>query len=70
MRNVCSKIFLVLLCASFLCASAEGQKKRVAVLDFEFGTVERWWDWNWDVGKGVAELMVDRMVNDGTFSVI
>ena len=51
-------------------ASAARVKKRIAVLDFEFGAVQRWWDWNWDIGKGVTDLVVDRMVNEGTYSVI
>lgn len=46
------------------------QKRRVAVMDFEFGTVHRWWDANWDIGKGISDLVVDRLVSDGSLSVI
>ncbi len=45
-------------------------KKRVAILDFEFGTVQQWWSGNWDIGKGISDLLVDQLVRDGTFSVI
>src|SRR5262245_969608 len=49
---------------------AASPKKRVSVMDFEFGTVQRWWDGNWDIGKGISDLLVDRLLSDGTFSVI
>lgn len=50
------------------------QKKRVAVLDFEYGTVQGGvsaiFGQNVDIGKGIADLLVDRLVRDGTYSVI
>ncbi len=50
------------------------QKKRVAVLDFEFGTVQGGvsaiFGQNVDIGKGIADMLVDRLVRDGTYSVI
>lgn len=49
---------------------AEPPKKRVSVMDFEFGTVQRWWDGNWDIGKGISDLLVDRLVSEGNLSVI
>jgi curli biogenesis system outer membrane secretion channel CsgG len=33
-------------------------------------TVQRWWDGNWDIGKGISDLLVDRLLSEGTFSVI
>jgi curli biogenesis system outer membrane secretion channel CsgG len=45
-------------------------KKRVALMDFDFGTVQHWWSGNWDIGKGIADLVVTNLVKDGTFSVI
>ncbi len=47
-----------------------GAKKRVALFDFEFGTVHRWWSWDWDIGKGIADMVVTNLVRDGTYSVI
>ncbi len=51
-----------------------GQKKRVAVMDFEYGTVQGGvsaiFGQNVDIGKGIADLLVDRLVRDGTYSVI
>jgi curli biogenesis system outer membrane secretion channel CsgG len=45
-------------------------KKRVALLDFDFAAVHRWWSGDWDVGKGIADLIVTSLVTDGTYSVI
>jgi curli biogenesis system outer membrane secretion channel CsgG len=45
-------------------------KKRVALMDFEFGTVQQWWSGNWDIGKGIADMIVTDLVKDGTYSVI
>ena len=53
-------------------AAAQGRASRptVAVLDLDFGAVQQWWSGNWDIGKGVADLLVDELVNDGSFRVI
>jgi curli biogenesis system outer membrane secretion channel CsgG len=51
-------------------ASAQAKRPSVAVMDFDFGTVqERWWG-NYDIGKGMADQVVDALVNDGSFRVI
>jgi len=55
-------------------APAFAQKKRVAVMNFDYATVqsgvEAIFGSNQDIGKGIADLLVDRLVTDGTFSVI
>lgn len=50
--------------------SAGSKRVRVAVMDFDFGTVSDHWWGDLDIGKGMAAQVVDRLVNDGTFSVI
>jgi curli biogenesis system outer membrane secretion channel CsgG len=51
-------------------ASAQGAKRpSVAVMDFDYGTVNNWWG-QYDIGKGMADQVVDALVNDGTFRVI
>jgi len=49
-------------------------KKRVAVMNFDYATVYSGvagiFGSNVDVGKGVADMLVDRLVRDGTYSVI
>ena len=53
---------------------AQGRKKRVAVFDFDYATVQNWssaaFGTNVDVGKGIADLTVKYLVQDGTYSVI
>ncbi|MFB3815261.1 MAG: CsgG/HfaB family protein [Terriglobales bacterium] len=71
---------LVLLCVTVLVASLAlhaadtARKKRVAVLDFDYGTVKSGTDalfgTSVDVGKGMTNLLVKHLVKDGTYSVI
>src|SRR5580698_3112746 len=55
-------------------AVAEAQKKRVAVMNFDYATVSasvtQLFGSNQDIGKGIADLLVDKLVNDGVYSVI
>jgi curli biogenesis system outer membrane secretion channel CsgG len=67
---------LALVSLLFVClgpATAQ-QKKRVAVLDFEYGTISssvyQIFGGNVDIGKGVADMIVDRLVKGNTYSVI
>src|ERR1700758_5211286 len=50
------------------------QKKRVAVLNFEYGTVQSAvagiFGTNVDVGKGISDLLVQKLVQDGKYSII
>jgi curli biogenesis system outer membrane secretion channel CsgG len=65
-------VFLMglLLIVESLSVVAGQDKKRLALLDFDFGTVQQWWSGDWDVGKGIADLVVTSLVKDGTFSII
>ena len=68
----------ILVCLALLAASlpagAQGPKKRIAVMNFDFSAVQSdvlsIFGGRQDVGKGVADLVVDRLVNDGRYSVI
>ena len=52
----------------------QGRKKRVAVFDFDYATVQSYsaaaFGSNVDVGRGIADLAVKYLVQDGTYSVI
>jgi len=50
-------------------AAAQSSRPTVALLDFDYGTVNAWWG-NQDIGKGIADLMVDGLVEDGSYRVI
>lgn len=67
------------LLASLLSPAASAQdapkrRPRIAVLDFDYGTVQTasaaMFGTNVDVGKGIVDLLVTGLVKDGTFSVI
>lgn len=55
-------------------AQSGARKKRVAVLNFEYATVQSSvaaiFGTNVDIGRGIAELLVDRLVSDGTYTVV
>jgi curli biogenesis system outer membrane secretion channel CsgG len=52
----------------------QGRKKRVAVFDFDYATVQSYssamFGTNVDVGRGMCDLTVKYLVQDGTYSVI
>lgn len=62
-------VFILIISFTALIFPAS-DKKRVAILNFDFGTVHRWWSGDWDIGKGIADLIVTELVKDGTYSVI
>src|SRR5258708_28927477 len=61
------------LCALVTVSHAQ-QKKRVAVMNFDYSTVHSTvmsiWGADQDIGKGIADVLVDKRVNDGQYSVI
>jgi curli biogenesis system outer membrane secretion channel CsgG len=66
-------IFCVAAALTLGTAGAQ-QKRRIAILNFDYSTVQSYvnqiFGTNNDVGKGVADLLVEKLVKDGTFSVI
>jgi curli biogenesis system outer membrane secretion channel CsgG len=54
--------------------TAPKRKPRIAVLDFDYGTVQTassaMFGTNVDVGKGIVDLLVTDLVKDGSYSVI
>jgi curli biogenesis system outer membrane secretion channel CsgG len=59
---------------TFASGAEAQQKRRVAVMNFDYATVrsnvQALWGTDQDIGKGITDMLVDRLVNDGTFSVI
>src|SRR5690349_2406374 len=55
-------------------AQPTGEKRRVAILDFSYGTVvssvQAVFGTNQDDGRGISDLLVNQLVNDGTYRVI
>jgi curli biogenesis system outer membrane secretion channel CsgG len=60
--------------SSSAAAQAPVRKKRVAVLDFDYATVQSnsaaIFGSNVDIGKGITDLLVTYLVKDGTYSVL
>jgi curli biogenesis system outer membrane secretion channel CsgG len=54
--------------------AASGRKPRIAIMDFDYATVQNWssaiFGTNVDVGKGIADLLVTDLVKDGSYSLI
>jgi curli biogenesis system outer membrane secretion channel CsgG len=50
-------------------AQAKSKRPTVAVMDFDYGTIDHWWGQT-NIGKGMSDQVVDALVNDGTFRVI
>jgi curli biogenesis system outer membrane secretion channel CsgG len=55
-------------------AQPTGRKKRIAIFDFDYATVQQSssqvFGQNVDVGRGISDLLVKYLVRDGTYSVI
>jgi curli biogenesis system outer membrane secretion channel CsgG len=77
-----SRVGVILLAAACLCSMAvaqdaaapAGAKKRVAIMNFDYGTVRSYvaqiFGTDQDVGKGISDLLVQKLVQDGKYSVI
>ncbi len=61
---------VALLLAAAAPALAQSARPTVAVLNFDYGTVQKWWSGNQDIGQGISDLIVDALVNDGSYRVI
>ena len=68
------KVFLVVLGLFVALPGVAQEKRRVAVLDFGYGTVmtsvQAIFGSNQDVGKGISDLLINELVNDGRYRVI
>ena len=53
-------------------AQAQDKAKRptVAIMDFDFGTVAYHWWGDYNIGKGMADQVVDALLDEGSFRVI
>ena len=51
-------------------AVAQSSRPAVAILNFDYGSIEHWWSGNQDIGQGASDLLVDELVTDGSFRVI
>ena len=71
------RFYAVLFSAALVCTPMFGQqteKRRVAIMDFSYATVmtsvQAIFGTNQDIGRGISDLLVNQLVNDGTYRVI
>ncbi len=66
------RLLCIALALTFVCTAQ--QKKRVAIMNFDYATVHSGvasiFGTDVDIGKGISDLLVDRLVNGGVYSVI
>jgi len=68
--SVAPWLFVALAVLAFAApAAAQGSRPAVALLDFDYASLNSWWG-NQDIGKGIADLVVDGLVEDGSYRVI
>ncbi|HUY95236.1 MAG TPA: CsgG/HfaB family protein [Terracidiphilus sp.] len=63
-----------LLLTQFAFAQNSGRKPRIAIMSFDYATVQSYssamFGSNIDVGKGISDLLINNLVKDGTYSII
>jgi curli biogenesis system outer membrane secretion channel CsgG len=69
-----SRFASIALIFGLIAAAPAQQRKRVAVMNFDYATVQSnvaaLFGTNQDIGKGIADILVDKLVNGGAYSVI
>ena len=55
---------------AFTSVAAQSSRPSVAVLSFDYGSVQHWWDGNQDIGEGISDMLVDKLVDEGCFRMI
>lgn len=56
--------------AAATASTARSARPTAAVLDFEFGTIEHWWSGNWNIGKGISDMLVDELLQTGEIRLL
>ena len=51
-------------------ATALSAAPLIALVDFDFAAVHEWWAAELELGRGVADLIADGLINDGTYRVL
>lgn len=70
LRSICASLLTLLVVAGAALPSAfASDKRRIAILPFEYGAVTASVG-TVDVGKGINTMLITRLVQDGTYSVV
>lgn len=68
-RLLMSVLLLLGLFLGLISQADAATKRRIAILPFEYGAVSSEVG-TYDVGKGITSLLITKLVNDGTYSVV
>ena len=63
-------VLLVVVLAAPSNSYSQEKKKRIAILDFDFNAVQQWWEGDWNVGQGIADVLVTKFFENGTFDLV
>ena len=66
--RVLTLCLLLVLAAAGL--QAQERPRRIAVLDFDFDAIQKWWEGDWNVGGGISEILVTTLFEDGTYQLV
>lgn len=69
-RLITVGLVLALVMMSVTDLAAQERKKRIAILDFEFDAIQKWWEGDWNVGAGISEILVTKLFKDGTYELV
>ena len=69
-RSAAACLFVTAACLTPGAAAAQSQRPTVAILDFEFGSIQHWWSGNQDIGTGISDMLVDALLEDGSYRII
>ncbi len=50
--------------------TANPSRPTVAVMDYQFGTLQKWWEGDWNVGKGVSDMLLDELLVSGSLRLL
>ncbi len=69
-RSLMFVLIALCLVLGTLPGSAADSRPLIAVLPFDDGSIKHWWGNDWDVGKGVADLIVNDLLDGGKFRLV
>lgn len=45
-------------------------RKSVAIMDFDFAAIQKWWEGDWNIGKGIPDILMSKMFESGNFDLV
>lgn len=79
MKSKSSARFILAAVLSLIASLAVAQEQNetvksprptVAVRDYEFGTLQKWWEGDWNVGKGVSDMLLEELLASGSLRLL